>query len=118
MNPENTTYEKRRSQQINYRMNFQTSYFPPSLEASHSIVILLLKEPPVPSSSSALSRSIRSYLQLILYNVLDRSLLQETKLPARLINTTNERRLVQGQKTQLRAKGNIEDISSEVDNEG
>ncbi|GFV21004.1 hypothetical protein TNCV_2280482 [Trichonephila clavipes] len=38
------------------------------------------------------------------------------KLPVRLINTTNERRLVEGHETTpLRVKGDIEDISSEVD---
>ncbi|GFV21005.1 uncharacterized protein TNCV_2280481 [Trichonephila clavipes] len=42
--------------------------------------------------------------------------LQEMKLPVRLINTTNERRLVEGHETTpLRVKGDIEDISSEVD---
>ncbi|GFU28991.1 uncharacterized protein TNCV_471081 [Trichonephila clavipes] len=43
--------------------------------------------------------------------------LQETKLPVRLINTTNNWRLVQGHETPLRVKGDIEDVSSE-DNEG
>ncbi|GFU08966.1 hypothetical protein TNCV_1318411 [Trichonephila clavipes] len=44
--------------------------------------------------------------------------LQETKLPVRLINTTNERRKFQGHETTpLMVKGNIEDVSSEVDNE-
>ncbi|GFW50605.1 hypothetical protein TNCV_2889071 [Trichonephila clavipes] len=43
--------------------------------------------------------------------------LQETKLPVRLINTTNERRLVQGNETTLlKVKGDIEDVSSELDN--
>ncbi|GFU54313.1 hypothetical protein TNCV_576891 [Trichonephila clavipes] len=42
--------------------------------------------------------------------------LQEMKLPVRLINTTNERRLVQGHETPLRDKGDIEDVSSELDN--
>ncbi|GFW46097.1 hypothetical protein TNCV_3277141 [Trichonephila clavipes] len=41
--------------------------------------------------------------------------LQKTKLPVRLINTTNERRLVQGHETALRVKGDIEDVSSELD---
>ncbi|GFY34915.1 hypothetical protein TNCV_154881 [Trichonephila clavipes] len=42
---------------------------------------------------------------------------QETKLPVRLINTTNERRLVQGyETTPLRVKEDIEDVSSELDN--
>ncbi|GFT42746.1 uncharacterized protein TNCV_2345491 [Trichonephila clavipes] len=37
--------------------------------------------------------------------------LQETKLPVRLIDTTNERRQVQGHETTpLRVKGNIEDM--------
>ncbi|GFV47959.1 hypothetical protein TNCV_1994431 [Trichonephila clavipes] len=44
--------------------------------------------------------------------------LQETKLPVRLINTTNEQILVQGHETPLRVKGDIEDVSSELDNEG
>ncbi|GFT59995.1 hypothetical protein TNCV_2686831 [Trichonephila clavipes] len=35
--------------------------------------------------------------------------LQETKLPERLISTTNERRLVQGHEAPLRVKGDIED---------
>ncbi|GFU54612.1 hypothetical protein TNCV_2160851 [Trichonephila clavipes] len=42
--------------------------------------------------------------------------LQETKLPVRLIITTNERRLVQGYETPKRVKGDIEDVSSELDN--
>ncbi|GFX57280.1 hypothetical protein TNCV_2965591 [Trichonephila clavipes] len=42
--------------------------------------------------------------------------LQETKLPARLINTTNDRRLVQGHETTpLRAKGDIKHVSRELD---
>ncbi|GFY29540.1 hypothetical protein TNCV_2627101 [Trichonephila clavipes] len=41
--------------------------------------------------------------------------LQETKLPVRLVNTTKERRLVQGHETPLRVKGDIEDASSELD---
>ncbi|GFY06282.1 uncharacterized protein TNCV_2680741 [Trichonephila clavipes] len=41
--------------------------------------------------------------------------LQETKLPVRLINTPNERRLVQGHETTpLRRKGDIEDAYSTV----
>ncbi|GFW97711.1 uncharacterized protein TNCV_1424751 [Trichonephila clavipes] len=44
-------------------------------------------------------------------------LLQETKLPVRLINTANEQRLVQGHEaTALRVKGDIEDVHSELDN--
>ncbi|GFW75529.1 uncharacterized protein TNCV_4427121 [Trichonephila clavipes] len=44
--------------------------------------------------------------------------LQETKLPVRLINTTNERRLVQEHETtSLRLKGDIEDVYI-VDNGG
>ncbi|GFU32437.1 hypothetical protein TNCV_338041 [Trichonephila clavipes] len=40
--------------------------------------------------------------------------LQETELAIRLINTTNERRLVQGHETTpIRVKGDIEDVSSE-----
>ncbi|GFS86095.1 hypothetical protein TNCV_1583421 [Trichonephila clavipes] len=43
--------------------------------------------------------------------------LQETKLPVRLINITNVRRLVQGHETiPLRVKGDIKDASSERDN--
>ncbi|GFT39792.1 hypothetical protein TNCV_4869501 [Trichonephila clavipes] len=42
--------------------------------------------------------------------------LQETKLPVRLINTTNERKLVQHEINLLRLKGDIEDVSSELDN--
>ncbi|GFW81913.1 hypothetical protein TNCV_2885871 [Trichonephila clavipes] len=42
--------------------------------------------------------------------------IQETKLPLRLINTTDERRLVQGHETPLREKRDIEDFSSEIDN--
>ncbi|GFX09981.1 ubiquitin carboxyl-terminal hydrolase 40 [Trichonephila clavipes] len=42
--------------------------------------------------------------------------LQEMKLPLGLIITTNERRLVQGHETPLRMKGDIEDVSSELDN--
>ncbi|GFU86163.1 hypothetical protein TNCV_368211 [Trichonephila clavipes] len=44
--------------------------------------------------------------------------LQETRLAVRLINTTNERRLVQGHETPLRVKEDIEDVSSELDNGG
>ncbi|GFV83362.1 hypothetical protein TNCV_3055091 [Trichonephila clavipes] len=44
--------------------------------------------------------------------------LQEAKLPVRLINTTNERRQVQGHETPLRLKGDSEDVSSELDNGG
>ncbi|GFX55794.1 uncharacterized protein TNCV_3428651 [Trichonephila clavipes] len=44
---------------------------------------------------------------------------QETKLPVRLINTTNDRRILQGRETApLRVKGDIEDVSSELDNGG
>ncbi|GFS73530.1 uncharacterized protein TNCV_5003001 [Trichonephila clavipes] len=43
---------------------------------------------------------------------------QETKLSVRLINTTNERRLVQGHETPLKVKEDIEDASSELDNGG
>ncbi|GFU37814.1 hypothetical protein TNCV_1063521 [Trichonephila clavipes] len=38
------------------------------------------------------------------------------KLLVRLINTTNERRLVQGHETPLRIKWDIKDVSSELDN--
>ncbi|GFX91889.1 hypothetical protein TNCV_3577191 [Trichonephila clavipes] len=42
----------------------------------------------------------------------------KTKLPVRLINTTNEWRLVKGPKTtSLRVKGDIVDVSNELDNE-
>ncbi|GFV65390.1 uncharacterized protein TNCV_2638201 [Trichonephila clavipes] len=42
--------------------------------------------------------------------------LQETKLPVRLINTTNEQRPVQGHETTpLRVKGGIKDVYSELD---
>ncbi|PRD26276.1 UNVERIFIED_CONTAM: hypothetical protein NCL1_38567 [Trichonephila clavipes] len=40
--------------------------------------------------------------------------LEETKLPVRLINTTNEWRVVQGYEIPLRLKGDIEDVSSPV----
>ncbi|GFV96958.1 hypothetical protein TNCV_4351711 [Trichonephila clavipes] len=41
------------------------------------------------------------------------------KLPVRLTNTTNERRLVQGyETTPMRVKGDIEEISGELDNGG
>ncbi|GFY00756.1 hypothetical protein TNCV_2141481 [Trichonephila clavipes] len=39
----------------------------------------------------------------------------ETMLPVRLINATNEWRLVQGHETPLRVKGDIEDVSSELE---
>ncbi|GFT40095.1 hypothetical protein TNCV_2171101 [Trichonephila clavipes] len=43
----------------------------------------------------------------------------ETELPVRLINTTNEQRLVQGHETTpLRVKRDIEDVYSELDNGG
>ncbi|GFX03917.1 hypothetical protein TNCV_4678221 [Trichonephila clavipes] len=43
--------------------------------------------------------------------------LQETQLPLRLINTTNERILVQGHETTpLRVKRDIEDVYCELDN--
>ncbi|GFX22625.1 hypothetical protein TNCV_2993601 [Trichonephila clavipes] len=44
--------------------------------------------------------------------------LQETKLPVRRINTTNERRLVLRHETLLRVKEDIEDVSSELVNRG
>ncbi|GFV39959.1 hypothetical protein TNCV_435741 [Trichonephila clavipes] len=45
--------------------------------------------------------------------------LQEPKLPVRLNNTTNERRLVKGHGTiPPKVKGDIEDVSSELDNGG
>ncbi|GFU24035.1 hypothetical protein TNCV_3332451 [Trichonephila clavipes] len=37
--------------------------------------------------------------------------LRETKLPVRLINTTNERRLAQGHETLQRVKGDIKDVT-------
>ncbi|GFT92764.1 hypothetical protein TNCV_739521 [Trichonephila clavipes] len=40
--------------------------------------------------------------------------LQETKILVRLVNTTNEWRLVQGHETSVRVKEDIEDISSEL----
>ncbi|GFT53244.1 hypothetical protein TNCV_4233401 [Trichonephila clavipes] len=48
--------------------------------------------------------------------VRDIAMLQETKLPVRLINTTHERRRGQGYETPLRVKGDIEDVSSELNN--
>ncbi|GFV03288.1 hypothetical protein TNCV_4018851 [Trichonephila clavipes] len=43
----------------------------------------------------------------------------ETKLPVRLFNTTNEWKLVQGHETTpLRVKGDIEDVYSELGNGG
>ncbi|GFT87874.1 uncharacterized protein TNCV_799791 [Trichonephila clavipes] len=42
--------------------------------------------------------------------------LQERKVPVGLINATNERRLVQGHEAPLRVKGDIEDVSTELDN--
>ncbi|GFV81391.1 hypothetical protein TNCV_2034001 [Trichonephila clavipes] len=45
--------------------------------------------------------------------------LLETKLPIQLINTTNERKLVQGHKTTpLRVKEDIVDVSSKQSNGG
>ncbi|GFU96722.1 hypothetical protein TNCV_839471 [Trichonephila clavipes] len=44
--------------------------------------------------------------------------LQETKLPVRLINTTNEWGIVQGHESPLSVKGDIEVVSSELDNYG
>ncbi|GFY30005.1 hypothetical protein TNCV_4073181 [Trichonephila clavipes] len=43
---------------------------------------------------------------------------QETRLSVRLINTTNEHRLVQRHEISLRVKEDVEDVSSELDNEG
>ncbi|GFV44624.1 hypothetical protein TNCV_3365351 [Trichonephila clavipes] len=42
--------------------------------------------------------------------------LQKTKSPVQLINTTNERIPVQGHETSLRVKGDIEVVSSELNN--
>ncbi|GFU55640.1 uncharacterized protein TNCV_3193321 [Trichonephila clavipes] len=43
----------------------------------------------------------------------------ETKLPVRLINTINKRRLVKGyDTTPLRVKGDIQDVSIGLDNKG
>ncbi|GFS74973.1 hypothetical protein TNCV_1396381 [Trichonephila clavipes] len=44
--------------------------------------------------------------------------LEETKLPVRLINTTDEQRLLEGHETPLKVKGDIDDVSSELDNGG
>ncbi|GFX82589.1 hypothetical protein TNCV_1192641 [Trichonephila clavipes] len=44
--------------------------------------------------------------------------LQEKKLGVRLINTTNEWSLVKGHDTPMRVKGDIEDVSTELDNGG
>ncbi|GFV87989.1 hypothetical protein TNCV_3241391 [Trichonephila clavipes] len=40
------------------------------------------------------------------------------KLPAQMINTTNEQRLVKAHETPLKGKGDAEDVSSELDNWG
>ncbi|PRD31467.1 UNVERIFIED_CONTAM: hypothetical protein NCL1_23457 [Trichonephila clavipes] len=40
------------------------------------------------------------------------------RLPVRLINTRNERRLVQRHETPQRVKGDIEDVYGELDNGG
>ncbi|GFV36091.1 hypothetical protein TNCV_346071 [Trichonephila clavipes] len=61
-------------------------------------------------------RRANSYCHLYAARGLDLRQLQETKLPVRLINTTNERRLVQGHETPRKVKGDIEDVSSELDN--
>ncbi|GFT15027.1 hypothetical protein TNCV_4316111 [Trichonephila clavipes] len=44
--------------------------------------------------------------------------LQETKLSVRLINTTNERNVVQGYEIPLRVKGDFEAVSRELDTMG
>ncbi|GFW28326.1 hypothetical protein TNCV_4639931 [Trichonephila clavipes] len=49
-------------------------------------------------------------------NELSENWLEETKLPMRLINATNEQRLVQEHEIPLRVKGDIEDVSSELFN--
>ncbi|GFS81689.1 hypothetical protein TNCV_2706431 [Trichonephila clavipes] len=48
----------------------------------------------------------------------DISELHGMKLPVRLINATNERRLVQEHETPLRVKGDIKDVSSKLGNGG
>ncbi|GFX54522.1 hypothetical protein TNCV_792091 [Trichonephila clavipes] len=62
--------------------------------------------------------TLESTLTQNLHLRLDISELHGIKLPVRLINTTNERRLVQGRETTLRVKGDIKDVSSKLDNEG
>ncbi|PRD36110.1 UNVERIFIED_CONTAM: hypothetical protein NCL1_09648 [Trichonephila clavipes] len=54
-------------------------------------------------------KTTRKHLRFDLFN------LQETKLPVRLINTTNDRRLVKGHEITLRVEKEIEDASSELD---
>ncbi|GFX51015.1 hypothetical protein TNCV_2733661 [Trichonephila clavipes] len=57
--------------------------------------------------------SAKSELKLLRFDIFE---LQETKLLVRRINTTNIWRLVQRRDTTpLRVKGNIEDVSSELD---
>ncbi|GFY15420.1 hypothetical protein TNCV_1572311 [Trichonephila clavipes] len=55
-------------------------------------------------------------LKLLRFDIFEQ---QETKLPVRLIYTTNERGIVQGHELiPLRVKEDIEDVSSELDDEG
>ncbi|GFW42872.1 hypothetical protein TNCV_734051 [Trichonephila clavipes] len=49
---------------------------------------------------------------------LDHHVGDKTKLPVRLINDTNERRVVQGHHIPLRVKGDIKGVSRELDNGG
>ncbi|GFU11960.1 hypothetical protein TNCV_3265581 [Trichonephila clavipes] len=44
--------------------------------------------------------------------------LQETKLPVRLINITNEWKVVQGYEIPMRVKGDFEDVFNELDTMG
>ncbi|GFX45516.1 hypothetical protein TNCV_2740531 [Trichonephila clavipes] len=62
--------------------------------------------------------SIRiKFLSLMLKNLrFDIFEQQEAKLPERLINTADEWRLVQGHEAPLMVKGDIEDVSSELNN--
>ncbi|GFV81314.1 hypothetical protein TNCV_4773401 [Trichonephila clavipes] len=68
------------------------------------------------STSTPLYAAAFGEIGTTLYNTHLKS--HETKLPVRLINTSNERRLVQGHETPLRVKGDIKDVSSELDNGG
>ncbi|PRD23980.1 UNVERIFIED_CONTAM: hypothetical protein NCL1_44958 [Trichonephila clavipes] len=63
-----------------------------------------------------LTERISLMLKHLRFNIFE---LQEKKLLVRLINTTNEWRLVQGHETTpLRMKGDIEDVYGELDNGG
>ncbi|GFT73916.1 hypothetical protein TNCV_4895481 [Trichonephila clavipes] len=61
-------------------------------------------------------RPIFKWVFLIKHLRFDIFELQETNLLMRLINTTNEWRLFQEHETPLRVKGDIEDVSIELDN--